>query len=131
MSRPQHNPPTRATAFPDSLRRDPAANFPELHCRKRLTKAEAEDVLAWLEAHGLRGELSADETGFFVCGIALATPEDPCREDAVVELALLLPRRQLGELETAATVEGLSAGQLIRRLIGDYLRARAPAAVSR
>ena len=47
---------------PPSARPDP----PAPRCCHLLTKSEAEDVLDWLEAHGLRGELSVDETGLFV-----------------------------------------------------------------
>ena len=66
MSTHQQTPRARATAFPHSLRRAEAGCFPEPRRRDRLTKAEAEDVLDWLEAHGLQGELVVDETGRFV-----------------------------------------------------------------
>ena len=50
------------------------------------------------------------------------TPEEPCPEEAVVELPLLLPRQQLDALETAARAQGLTMGQMIRRLIAAYLQ---------
>ena len=38
----------------------------------------------------------------------------------MLELSLLLPQWQVEALESAARGRGLSAGQLIRRLIGNY-----------
>ena len=46
---------------------------------------------------------------------------DGCRfEPEVLELSLLLPQWQVEALESAARGRGLTAGQLIRRLIGNY-----------
>jgi hypothetical protein len=39
----------------------------------------------------------------------------------MVELALLLPDRQLQELEAVAHDQGLTTGQMIRRLIAAFL----------
>jgi hypothetical protein len=39
----------------------------------------------------------------------------------MVELALLLPARQAEGLEDRARAQGLTPGQLLRRLIQDYL----------
>jgi hypothetical protein len=39
----------------------------------------------------------------------------------MVELALLLPERQLQELEAVAHDQGLTTGQMIRRLIAAFL----------
>jgi hypothetical protein len=38
----------------------------------------------------------------------------------LVELALLLPRWQVEALATAARSRGLTAGQVLRRLVGQY-----------
>jgi hypothetical protein len=43
-------------------------------------------------------------------------------DSEVVELALLLPRWQAEALETAAHAHGLTAGQLLRKLVGATLR---------
>jgi hypothetical protein len=44
-----------------------------------------------------------------------------CRLDPeVLELSLLVPQWQVEALEMAARGRGLTAGQLIRRLIGNY-----------
>jgi hypothetical protein len=67
MSTQQQEARARATTFPETLRHDPASDFPEPHTWNRLTKAEAEDVLDWLEAHGLQGQLALEEGGFVVC----------------------------------------------------------------
>jgi hypothetical protein len=51
----------------------------------------------------------------------------PCvsRLDAeMVELSLLLPQWQVEVLETAARGQGLTAGQMLRRIIGDSLPKR-------
>jgi hypothetical protein len=66
MSTQQQEARAPAPTLPETLRHDPAGDFPEPHTWKRLTKAEAEDVLDWLEAHGLQGELSLEEAGFVV-----------------------------------------------------------------
>ena len=39
----------------------------------------------------------------------------------MTEVLLLLPSWQLAALETAARAEGITAAQIIRRLIGDFL----------
>lgn len=44
----------------------------------------------------------------------------------VVELALLLPRWQAEALEEAAYKRGLTAGQMLRKLIGTQLRSAEP-----
>jgi hypothetical protein len=49
-------------------------------------------------------------------------------DDEVVELALLLPRWQAAALEAAAHDRGLTAGQMLRKLIGKSLREAGPAA---
>jgi hypothetical protein len=43
------------------------------------------------------------------------------RKSEMVELPLLLPQRQLAELEQAARRHGLTVGQMLRRLIAAYL----------
>jgi hypothetical protein len=45
---------------------------------------------------------------------------DKCREPEIVEMALLLPGWQASALETVARSQGLTAGQMLRRLIGEY-----------
>lgn len=42
-------------------------------------------------------------------------------DDEVVELTLLLPRRRLALLETLAHQQGLTLGQLVRRMIQTYI----------
>ena len=49
-------------------------------------------------------------------------------DDEVVELALLLPRWQAAALEEAAHTRGLTAGQMLRKLIGKSLRESNPTA---
>jgi hypothetical protein len=52
--------------------------------------------------------------------------EDTLTEDAeVVEVALLLPARDVVAMEVAARRHGLTPGQLIRRLIHDFLSSAA------
>ena len=46
---------------------------------------------------------------------------DPFPGLKIVELALLLPAEAAAALERAARPQGLTVGQLIRRLIGDFL----------
>jgi hypothetical protein len=41
----------------------------------------------------------------------------------IVELSLLLPRWQAVALESAARDQGISAGQMLRRIIGESVRA--------
>ncbi|HEY8503359.1 MAG TPA: hypothetical protein VIL46_02175 [Gemmataceae bacterium] len=45
----------------------------------------------------------------------------PCAEAEVVELSVLLPHWQLAALESAAHRHGITAGQMLRRLIGQAL----------
>ena len=59
-----------------------------------------------------------------VAGTREITPLD----DEVVELALLLPRWQAEALEEAAHNKGITAGQMLRRLIGRSLRGADPQA---
>jgi hypothetical protein len=49
-------------------------------------------------------------------------------DDEVVELALLLPRWQAEALEAAAHARGLTAGQMLRKVVGKTLREAGPAA---
>ena len=49
-------------------------------------------------------------------------------DDELVELALVLPRWQIDALATAARRRGLTAGQILRRLIGAYCADARPAA---
>jgi hypothetical protein len=52
----------------------------------------------------------------------IAIETDVARLDRdVVELSLLLPQQQLLELESAARSQGLTAGQMLRRLIRAFL----------
>jgi len=51
-----------------------------------------------------------------------ATPEFTPLDNEVVEVALLLPRWQAEALEEAAHVRGLTAGHMLRKLIGKGLR---------
>jgi hypothetical protein len=51
----------------------------------------------------------------------LSLEEDRGREEAVVEVGLLLCSRQLAALEVAAYQRGLTAGGLVRRLISEFL----------
>lgn len=49
-------------------------------------------------------------------------PGDAAPFDAeVAELPLLLPERHLRELERIAHSQGLSAGELLRRIVGAFL----------
>jgi hypothetical protein len=58
--------------------------------------------------------------GEWPCGPA----RDVARLDGgMVELSLLLPQWQAEALETAARGQGLTAGQMLRRIIGDSLAA--------
>jgi hypothetical protein len=45
----------------------------------------------------------------------------PPRDGDVVEMSLLLPTQQLIELESAARSNGLTTGQMLRKLINAYL----------
>ena len=61
------------------------------------------------------------ECGSIASGTMTMTP--PMTED-VVELTLLLPGMQAAALEAAAFHRGLTAGELVRRLVRDFLRAQ-------
>ena len=54
-------------------------------------------------------------------GSVLTETASPLGNGEMVELALLLPDRQLQELEVAAHDHGLTTGQMIRRLIAAFL----------
>jgi hypothetical protein len=45
-------------------------------------------------------------------------------ESGVVEISLLLPKWQATELEREAHDQGVTTGQMVRRLIGEYLLER-------
>jgi hypothetical protein len=47
-------------------------------------------------------------------------------DNNMVELALLLPAWQAEALENAAEEQGISAGQMLRRLIGDFCNRQSP-----
>ncbi len=49
-------------------------------------------------------------------------------DQEVVELALLLPRWQVMELEAAASRRGMTTGQMLRRVIGEMLASQTAAA---
>ena len=53
-----------------------------------------------------------------------------CRElkDEVVEVSLLLPGWQVTALESAAHERGLTAAEMVRALLRDFLAERAPGA---
>ena len=44
-------------------------------------------------------------------------PESPPRDDSIVELSLMLSRRQFDALEERARSEGMSVAQFLRRLV--------------
>jgi hypothetical protein len=46
--------------------------------------------------------------------------EIPRSDQALTELSLLLPQWQVDALELAASSRGLTTGQMLRRLIGNY-----------
>ncbi|MBX9624701.1 MAG: hypothetical protein K2X82_12915 [Gemmataceae bacterium] len=53
-------------------------------------------------------------------------PAEVARQDLeVVELPLLLTRRQAAELEAAARRRGMTTGQMLRRAVRDLLAAQA------
>jgi hypothetical protein len=58
--------------------------------------------------------------------VAVGLEESRQREEAVVEVGLLLYDRQLEALEVAAHERGLTAGGLVRRLIGEFLTGAGP-----
>ena len=49
-------------------------------------------------------------------------------DEMCVELALLVPREQVARLIRLAAARGLTVGQLIRRLLDDYLACHDPGA---
>jgi hypothetical protein len=51
-------------------------------------------------------------------------------DQEVVELALLLPRWQVMELEAAASRRGMTTGQMLRRVIGEMLASQPVSAAS-
>jgi hypothetical protein len=57
------------------------------------------------------------------------TSEITSFDNEVVELALLLPRWQAEALEEAAHNRGITAGQLLRKLIGTSLKGMTPVGV--
>jgi len=61
-------------------------------------------------------------TQAFLERTSLAAPPEASSVNGVIEVPLLLPERQLEELENAARCQGLTTGQMIRRLIGAFLR---------
>jgi hypothetical protein len=52
--------------------------------------------------------------------LSRAVPEFPRFEGEVVEIPLLLPGWQADALESAARQQGLTAAQMVRRLIRDF-----------
>jgi hypothetical protein len=61
--------------------------------------------------------------------VAVGLQESRKREEAVVEVGLLLYDRQLEALAVAAHERGLTAGGLVRRLIGEFLSGAGPVQV--
>jgi hypothetical protein len=55
-------------------------------------------------------------------------PYRPAADQEVVEVPLLLPGWQVSVLETAAHDRGLTAGQMVRSLLRDFLAGLDPAA---
>jgi hypothetical protein len=55
-------------------------------------------------------------------GPRMGAGPSPQPDDEVVELPLLLPRWQAEALEEAAHSRGLTAGQMMRKLLGQGLR---------
>lgn len=55
--------------------------------------------------------------------LAISSGQDPvASHNSIVEVPLLLPGWQAARLEQAAAEQGLTTGQLARRLIRDFLR---------
>lgn len=54
--------------------------------------------------------------------------QDPNADEEIVEMGLLLCPWQLAALEGLARQRGLTAGQMVRRLIRDFLRSAGPPA---
>jgi hypothetical protein len=52
---------------------------------------------------------------------AAAETETSRLDPEMVELSLLLPQQQLVQLESAARSQGLTTGQMLRRLINAFL----------
>jgi len=50
---------------------------------------------------------------------AWPTTDTPASDQEVVELQLLLPKRQAVALEAAAQARGMTTGQILRRVIAD------------
>ena len=58
-----------------------------------------------------------------VSDLAISPGQDPvASHNSIVEVPLLLPGWQAARLEQAAAEQGLTTGQLARRLIRDFLR---------
>jgi hypothetical protein len=55
--------------------------------------------------------------------VAVEEPCTPLSEEDVVELPLLLPGWQVSKLETVAHQRGLTAAEMVRHLLRDFLRA--------
>lgn len=73
---------------------------------------------------GLTGEPAVETFTSFASAFPAPRPgvsEVTAIDAEVVELALLLPRWQAAALENAAHQRGLTAGQMLRRLIGATL----------
>lgn len=45
--------------------------------------------------------------------------KSPATDDGIVELSLMMSRRQFEALETRASAEGMSVAQLLRQLVRD------------
>ena len=60
--------------------------------------------------------------------VAVEEPCTPLLEDDVVELPLLLPGWQVSKLETVAHQRGMTAAEMVRHLLRDFL---SPGAVQR
>jgi hypothetical protein len=83
-----------------------------------------------LRDHSWRDNYEAEPVMFHTSGERMVTVSDRLGgrlggdvrrlEPEVQELSLLLPQWQVEALEIAARGRGLTAGQLIRRLIGSY-----------
>jgi hypothetical protein len=53
--------------------------------------------------------------------VLVGTEDSPLGAGKVLELAVLLPAWQVSALERTARLDGQTIGQLLRRLIGDFL----------
>jgi hypothetical protein len=63
-----------------------------------------------------------------VCQVAIvkynsliSTAKVPCSLDEIIEFSLFLPRRQAAALEAAAHCRGMTAAQLTRRLLLEFV----------